>query len=118
VSLVDDIQAVRAREDLTRDEKRAMIYDLKGEAIVAQFLPHVGNTLTRGIYTMRLDRLPVFHPNRTLEFWITVTKDGVEQPLDLPIYLVNPPILVPDGLGGYTLNVLQACRDALIDVVR
>lgn len=119
MTLRTDIQDVRSRTDITDAEKRALIYDLKGTAIVNLFADKVGQTMVRGIYTMRLDRLPVFHPNRTLEFWVTVTKNGVTQPLNLPIYIRNPPILVPDVTPGtFREDVVQAIRDVLIEEVR
>lgn len=118
MTLRDDIQAVRDNDALTVAEKRAAIYQLKADAIEELFAPRVGQTITRGIYTVTLLKPVVVHPNKTVEFWIAATKNGIPVPLDLPILLVNPPIMVPDGAGGFTLNLLQAIRDVLMDLVR
>lgn len=118
MTLRTDIQAIRDDPALTDAEKRQACYDLKGQAIVDLFAPRVGQTLTRGVYTLTLLKLPRYLPNRTLEFYVKVTKNGLEVPLDLPILIVNPPILVPDGAGGFVQDVLQAVRDVIMDLVR
>lgn len=117
MSLVDDIAAVRARTDLTLDEKRAQVYTLKANAILGALATRVGVPIVRGQYVITLTELPIYEGDK-LRLVFTATKNGVNVPLNLPLYIVNPPILVPDGLGGWTLNLLQAIRDAIIDMVR
>lgn len=115
MGLVEDIQAVRARTDLTLAEKRAQVYDLKGTALTTALAAKVGVPITRGVYVLTLTEIPQYVGNR-LRLVFTLTKNGVTVPLDLPLFLVNPPILVPDGLGGFALNLQQAIRDAIIDM--
>lgn len=118
MTLRTDIQAVRDNDALTPEEKRAAVYQLKADAIEELFAPRVGQTITRGIYTVTLLRPVVVHPNRTVEFWIAATKNGAPVPLDLPILIVNPPIMVPDGAGGFVQDLLQAIRDVLIGLIK
>lgn len=118
MTLRTDIQAVRDNGALTDAERRSAIYELKASAIEALFAPRVGQTISRGIYTVTLLKPVVVHPNRTVEFWIAATKNGLPVALDLPILIVNPPIMVPDGVGGFTENLLQAIRDVLMDLIR
>lgn len=117
MSVVDDIQAVRARTDLTLDEKRAAIYDLKGQAIVDAFAGRVGQSMVRGQFTLTLTEAPTWADRRLTFTGLRLTRNGIGVPLNLPLSIVNPPLMVPDGAGGYVLNVLQAIRDAIMDMV-
>lgn len=117
MGLVEDIQAIRQRTDLTLPQKRAAIYDLKGHAIIEALASRVGEPITRGAFVLTLTEPPRYN-GRLLRLMFTLTRNGVPVPLDLPLYIINPPILVPDGLGGFRLSLLQAIRDAIIDMVR
>ena len=117
MSLVDEIAAIRSREDLSDPEKLGAIYDLKGQAIVDALVTRVGTVITRGVFTLTLTEPPVF-ANRTLRLVFDLARNGVPVPISMPLYIVNPPVLVPDGLGGYTLNLVQAIRDVIMDLAR
>lgn len=119
MTLRSDIIAVRNNDLLSDDEKRAAIYALKAAAIESIFAPRVGQTITRGNFTLTLLKPVKVLANRTLEFWVRVTRNGLEVPLSLPILITNPPIMVPDATPGtFREDVLQAIRDVIMDVVR
>ena len=47
-----------------------------------------------------------------------VTHDGVEVPIDWPVVIVNPPALVPDGLGGFREDPDEAIRLTVLELAR
>jgi hypothetical protein len=119
MSLRDDIIAVRNNPLLTREEKRDAIYDLKGNAIVAEFTPLVGQTYTQGIYTLTLTRAPVYEiiPKRRLLFWVRATKNNIPIQVSHPIVMTNSPIMIPDGVGGFVADLRAAVRRAIIRAI-
>jgi hypothetical protein len=118
VSIVDEIAAIRSNDLLSADQKRVAVYDLKGAAVVAALASRVGQTFTRGNFALTLTAAPTYSNNRLTFPAFTLTRNGVPLLLDLPLHIVNPPLMVPDGVGGFTLNPLQAIRDVIMGLVR
>lgn len=116
MGLREDVQTLRARQDLTPAQKRSAAYDLKGQAIVNHLTPKVGQVFTRGPYTVTLTKNPEYDGGRLIFPGISLTKNGNRVPLSLPLTIVNPPILVPDGAGGLKEDLLQVVRDMLMDL--
>lgn len=118
MGLREEIQAIRDRTDIEPPQKRALIYDLVGNAVVTALASRVNQTLTRGQYTVTLGEAPRYDGRSIIFPDIRATKAGVPVPLDLPIHFTNPPLHVPDGAGGFREDVQQAIRDSLMDLIR
>lgn len=53
-----------------------------------------------------------------IDAMVRVFRNGVELHVDGHRICINPPILVPDGLGGYELNPREAFLTWLVDSLR
>ena len=92
----DDIRAIHARNDLDPNEKRKLVYGIKGKAFhelkdQIRNQPWVEDDLTvniTGLETDSFHRVVVF-----CEAW----RNGVQLTLDLPFIYVNPPLKVTPG---------------------
>lgn len=46
-----------------------------------------------------------------------ILRDGKPVDISWPVVIVNPPVLVPDGLGGFREDPDEAIRQTLLDLV-
>lgn len=49
---------------------------------------------------------------------VSVKRDDIPLPIDGDLIFVNPPIKVPDGSGGFVVNLRQALRDMVIEAIQ
>lgn len=118
MALVDDIAAIDANPDLTDDQKRSQKYKVKGDALVIAINKVVGQTITRGIYTVLISE-PVYYDEGMKALAVPrleITKDGVPVSLSLPIYFRNPPILARFGGGQVREDLDEVAMQIITDL--
>lgn len=93
MALADDIAAIRNNDALSEDEKRAQIYAVKINGILAKIGSFVGNSYTLDGVTYTLLAIQSSTQNGVLLLGLTVRRvqGGVER-VDTN-YLVNPPLI-------------------------
>ncbi len=65
----------------------------------------------------RLVNLDVdWQPGRAVVRGDVLREDGSLVPVDWPVIIVNPPEKVPDGLGGFRHDPLEAVRLTVLEV--
>ena len=114
MGLGETIKEIRARDDISTDEKRRHIYNIKGQAHLEALNSLVDNSFTVGDLLITLTKPPIFD-GRLLTVWVSAKKKGnnVTFPPDaLPFIYVNPP-LIHDGIE----SPLEAAKQMIVDTV-
>jgi hypothetical protein len=101
MSLVSDIQAVRANGSLSDAEKRAQVYAIKCNAIIdrigAARPSMIGRAFTVGELAITLTQQPTYDAaTGRLTVWVSAKRNGVDivfPPDALPFMYVNPPVI-------------------------
>lgn len=130
MALRDDIEAIRADESLTANQKLAAIARTRANGVVAAV--RKGNfpfTFTRGRFEVEITSAGKWG-NDGVEVFLNVKRDGKELNVDPHHVIINPPILFPDEDGDveitdtqgkvrrYREDPLACILEALIDAVR
>lgn len=105
MALADDIAAIRNNDALSEDEKRAQIYAVKINGILAKIGSFVGNSYTLDGVTYTLLAIQSSTQNGVLLLGLTVRRvqGGVER-VDTN-YLVNPPLI--DAATGKHVDAMN-----------
>lgn len=93
MALADDIAAVRNNGALTEDQKRAQIYSIKVNGILAKISGFVGNTYTLDGVTYTLMAIRSQTVNGVLLLEIVVRRVQAPNESVDALRLVNPPII-------------------------
>jgi hypothetical protein len=109
MALLDDLAAIENDGGLTPEQKRAARYALKSGAYVDALAPLIGQTFTKGVYTLRINK--VWPHDGWLIIDLSAWLGGVPQAVNNPIMVREPPI------GDGTTATLRAlAQDILASV--
>lgn len=118
MAIATDIAAIRARTDMSEEQKRKTIYDLKGNALVdviyngsGSIPPLIQRTFTTGGLTIYLHKAEVL-ANGALRIFVTLTR-APGLPKTEEIILVNPPVLPRSITGNERQDLIQAAVELL-----
>lgn len=76
-------------------------------------------TITRQGWTLTFPRPITVNGRGFLTIWVHVADpQGNRVPISNPIIITNPPLLVPDGVGGFREDLLAALMDVIVQTVR
>jgi hypothetical protein len=118
VTIREDLLAIWSDNTLTRQYKRSIMRRMKMWAFLNRLNTFIGPTFVRGRYTIKFTQPVEYRVGARLALWIEVTKDGAPVPLNLPIYVVNPPVRVPDGQGGFEEDLIEVIQSVIIGLVK
>ena len=118
MTLREDLLTIYTDPTLTRSYKRSVMRRLKMSAFLNRLNGRVGQVMTRGRFTVMLIQEAEYRTGGRLALWVEVKRDGIVVPLDLPIYIINPPVRVPDGLGGFDEDLLGVIQSVIIGLVK
>lgn len=125
MTVIDDIDAIAARGDLTPNEKRTQIAVRRANegrtALLSVSLPRTFNFAPYVITVMQASS-----NGGALFLTISATRSGVPISINNPVILYPPPLLVPDAVGAvlrgnnkrYRLDPIIAIRDTILDHLR
>ena len=98
------VQAILANGALTADQKAAQIQQAKANALNQVLTGHLPYTFTQAPWSVTVSAATVVPTpmGSAISLTVSATKSGVPVPVNNPVVLVNPPVLIPDPAGTIT----------------
>lgn len=112
----DDIEAIRADNSRSEQDRKHDVYGVKTNALRGIIQPMLGQTIEHEGFTFCIN-LVTITPERALELNVTYTRPPAS-PVTESFVIVNPPVLPRNATGRDDEDLTTAVREMLESITR